>query len=197
MEPVSLNTNIDPKNSVGLAKSTAGSKGQTPPIDPLLLAYFCLVNAANTSCRTAEIKSKELQANGLTQMRLNQQLGQIGWYNPPSQQFTKVLKSQHTVWNFHWYAFPFFFLPTVIKTYTNVVKNGTAINAAQMKNQQADAERTQITQHLNLLQQDSQISESKVSTIVNTGVQDMQQASGFVDMLSALTFKVLMRQQPN
>lgn len=194
---------VDPINSNPQDSQVSGAhlpkdKNPEQSLDPILLAYFCLVNATNTASRTAVIKSKELQQSGNAQLALNKELANIGWYQVPTVRKTKVTKGMVSTWKWT--------LPLVgnhpirykayKKVYTMVVANGTVRTAAQMKNQQADAERTHIIQNLNMLQQGAQIDETKVSTITNEAVQTMQQASGLVDMLQMLTFKVLMRQQP-
>jgi len=190
--------------SAGKASSvTAVSQPPANPsgggtIDPLVVAFYLLMEVANTTCQSAIIHSKQLASNAKAQQMLNNEAAQLQWYSVPKLDSTKhrevISDTTHFTWAFWKHDA---FLYTTCKTKTFVThKNQTQVDNAMAKNQRVAAQRQIISDRLTLLQQTAQVGETNVNTSVNESMQSMQEGTDLLHILLSLTFKALLRQQP-
>ncbi len=169
----------------------ASSKGG---VDPLIIAYLCFLEAANTSSQTAQIHAKQLEQNAHDQQQLNYRLGELKLQSIPKQQIDK-----------HYHLVPHRHLgpgshPIPFDTYSRTfwyqtVGNRGAIQQANAKNMQISAERQVICDQLNMSQQAAQIGEANVNSITDEGLQTIQQGSQLLGILENMTFSALLRPQ--
>lgn len=177
----------------------SGGQPQSFPqgIDPLFLAYYYLMEASNITSLCAVIHSKLLQSNALSQQRLDNQAARMQWYHIP-----KLIEHEHhkRIAHTHWHG-SFWNHGFHYTTYKNVTwktsPNAGAVNDAEAKNQQINADRQILSDKLNVLQQLAQVGETNVSTLTDESMQSMQEGSNLLTILASLTFKALLTQQPN
>jgi hypothetical protein len=172
---------------------------ETPPpkgADPLLLAFYYLLQASNIANASAVAHAKQMNQNAEAQQSLNNQLAAFHNTNIPQLQ----KKSSWTDWKQHWtwsfwnhsWMFVYFTRDKIV-----VTLNGEQVNQAQYQNQEIAAQRQIICNQMNGLEQQSEVSETHVSNIANQAMEGMQIEGDVLQMLKSLTYKVLMRQPPS
>ncbi len=183
------------------ATSATPSGGQKAPsqggVDPLIIAYLCFLEAANTSSRTAQIHAKQLDQNARDQQKLNKRLADLKLESIPHAQ---IDKHYHYVPHHHTTMLPGKSFPCRYTTYTKSVwfqttANRGAIQQANAVNMQISAQRQVICDQLNMSQQAAQIGEANVNSITDEGLQTIQQGSQLLGILENMTFSALLRPQ--
>ena len=175
----------------GAAPASKGSSSQNN-VDPLLLAFYYLLQASNLSSDSALIHAKQINQNALSQEKLNARLGELQNYSVPTLQ-----KNHHTTHISHW-TWKFWkhgFHYHITKTWTTVANQG-AVDQSQAKNQEISAQRQMLTDQMTLLQQTAQVSEANVNSIGNEAMQSIQEGTNLLQILQSLTYQALLRQAP-
>ena len=168
--------------------SGADQGGPLPgSVDPLVLAFFMLLEASNTSDKSAMLHAKQLNQNAQDQQKLNAQLGAIERDSVPSLQ-TK----HHTTYICHYYFFFWYFTKKTWVTHPNQ----DAVDQAQAVNQQLSVQRQMLSDKMTVLQQNAQVKESQVNSISDEAMQTAQEGSSLLQTLQSLTFQALLRHAP-
>lgn len=182
------------------APAPASQEKQAPnkkgSVDALLLAYFCLVDAATTSSESAEIRAKEMQGNAKAQQILNQEQANLHFNSIPAVQRTYHTTKVH-VTNVYWTQGGGFFETqhTYTKRIAHTINNAQIMNA-QAANTRIAAERQGLSDQMTVLQQGAQISATGINTVEDEAMQSIQEGSNLMQILESLTFKALLRSPP-
>lgn len=177
------------------AEKKAEHKGSgSDLVDPLILAFFLLLEASNTSTQSAIIHAKQLNQNAISQQRLNAKAATLRWYSLPIKKENRhSFKSWHGHWTWHWekhHTFHYW-------TYKNVVwytsPNGAIVDEMQTKNEAIAAERQLLADRLTVMQQQAQVGETGVNTINDEAMQTMQEGGNLIQILQSLTYHALLR----
>lgn len=163
----------------------------------MAVLVYLLIQAAMTSTEGTLARAKQLNANGLAQEALNREEEKIQWDRVPK---LKTNVHTKTIWHWHWTARFWrhggfhYRTKQVVKWKTH--PNQGAVEAAEEKNQQHEAERQMLTQEQMVLQQMSEVQSGHINSLADESVQTMQLSQGILKMVRSLTFKALMRQEP-
>ena len=165
--------------------------------DPLVLAFFFLLDASTVSSESAMIRAKQLNQNALTQQRLNNKAAELQWYNVPKEQVNHhaatVLAQTHWTWEFWLHSGQFEYT-----TFKNIpawdsYPNGSIVNNIQTKNRQVAAQRDLFANKLTLMQQQAGIAAGGINSISGEAMQSMQEGGNLLQILQSLTFQALLR----
>ena len=156
-------------------------------VDPLLLAFYYLLEASNTSDKTAMIHAKQLNQNAQSQQKLNAELSQLQRDSVPH-----LNTKHHTTYICHYYFLFWWFTKKTWVTHSNQV----AVDQAQAANQELSVQRQMLSDKMVTLEQDAKIVVSKVNSITDEAMQTEQEGSGLLQALQSLTFKALLRHAP-
>jgi hypothetical protein len=172
----------------------ASSPGQGMPssgsIDPLVLAFFFLLEASNTSDQSALLHAKQLGQNAAAQQKLNAEIEGLQRDTVPTLQ-----NKYRTTYICHYYFFFWWF--TKETTHTVIGHpNQQAVSQAQMDNQEMSVQRQMLTAKIADLQQNAQVTESEVNSITDEAMQTTQEGTGLLQMLQNLTYQALLRHAP-
>ncbi len=177
-------------------------------VDPLLLAFYYLLEASNTSDRSAMIHAKQLNQNAQSQQKLNAQLSALRRDSVPS------LQSKHYT-DYHWHHYhPGWSFTKLSQPHTNphyriylpweylacttrvTHPNQNAVDQAQAVNQELSVQRQMLSDKMTVLQQNAQVKESQVNSISDEAMQTSQEGSHLIQILQSLTFQALLRHAP-
>ncbi len=175
-------------------QAPASSKAQQDPENALLWAFMNLVEAVDVQSQSAVIKAKALSANACAQERLNDRLRSITWEDVPNAQ---CHYTEHKEYGYR--PGP----PTpnggcIVQKYvkadvwTHQTLNRASIDAANAANAQQNKLRADLQGQMNIMQQVAQVSETLVNSNVNEIERTTEEASSILDMLKALTNKILL-----
>ena len=172
----------------------ASAPGQGTPstggVDPLVLAFFYLLEASNTSDQSALLHAKQLGQNAAAQQKLNAEIENLKRDTVPALQ-----NKYRTTYIWHYY-FIFWYL-TKETTHTIIGHpNQQAVNQAQMDNQETSVQRQMLTDKMAVLQQNAQVKESQINSITDEAMQTAQEGTGLLQMLQNLTYQALLRHAP-
>lgn len=209
-----MSVSFDPtrlkREEKALGVAPAAPDGALPGgVDPIVLAFFYLLEAANTSAQTASIHAKEMSQNAQAQQQLNREAASLKWFSLPKPEYnnhtawtnhkTRVHKTIHG-WTANW-GRTFTWRGTIttwvtVKHTWKTIQNSGDIQNAQSNNQQIAADRQILSQRIAGLQNTAHIKETNINTTIDTSMQDIQEGQNLLQILEALTFKALMRQPP-
>jgi hypothetical protein len=164
-------------------------------IDPLVLAFYYLLEASNISSQSAVIHSKMLNQDALAQEQLNEEMGQAQSNKIPDLKF-KYSFDHHCVlsWRF-WRHGGFFFYDKVTKR--KVFLNRSVVNLDKAFNQELSVHREMLSDQMAVEQQKNKIDITGVNNIAGEAMQAAQEGSSLLNALRDLTFKAGMTQSPN
>lgn len=159
--------------------------------DALVYAYFLLVDSMNIQAASALTHAKALAANAYSQNRIISKQKQIDWKSLPKEQIQKHHK-KHRTRTIYSAIMHEHIRPTKHKKHSPVkqVLNQGQIDAVNMANEEANKLRQDLQGQLSLLQQNAQVGETMVSTVINQSVQTTQESSSILDMLKSLTNRI-------
>jgi len=187
-------------SNVGAAAPSQGSKTGGSKVDPELLVYLYLVEAAMTCADSAMVKSKQLNANAVAQQKINREASAMKWVSVPNEQ---VKTNHHTMYEGHkwtkgswwdcWIPIPHDIKKTLV---THEILNEASIQAANSQNQVMFATRTLLEDKVTVLQQTASVGETSVSTQAQESMQAMQEGSNLLQIAQSLTFKAMLTQPP-
>lgn len=189
---------IENKKQVDQTTQTQDQGQENPQnVNVFALAFCLVVEAAITVGEHATIEAKGLQKNAASEQKLNQEANGIGWYSVPSlNRHTDVHKDPHyhheTVYKV---GEGFVTITVTTYTYKNTYRftGQSAVDAAQAKNQQLSAERTQLNQKMAVLQQQSQVGMAQVNSTCDEVSQIMSQGKTLQDTLQQVSWAALIR----
>ena len=176
-----------PVQSQGASGSDQGGMPLPGSVDPLLLAFYYLLEASNTTDNTAMIHAKQLNQNAQSQQKLNADLSQLQRESVPHLQ-TK----HHTTYICHYYFFFWWFTKKTWVTHPNQV----AVDQAQAVNQELSVQRQMLSDKMATLEQDAKIVVGSVNSDTDEAQMTAQQGSQVLEALKTLTFNALMRHAP-
>lgn len=207
IDPISLDIERELKRAEEAQKGAAASGAQPSVatalnggIDPLALAVYLLMEVSNTTAQCAIINTKALQQNALAQQDLDDQAAKMQWSGVPKLQTVhhphQTQANTHWTWKFWEHSGMFCYVTFKhIKSFDTHPNEGL-VDQAAAKNQQISADRSTITEQLNVMQQRAQTGETNVNSFTDESMQAIQEESNLVSILQTLTFKALLRQPP-
>lgn len=186
------------------SRVTPAELGLTPPVrsqekvDPLLLAYLYLVDAATSQNHTAMLKAKQLENSSGTQEQISREMDNIRWFDIPEAKYSDIVH--------HGGGNPFSSFSVFIAWICNGAKlesyttggsllNRGDIDIAVIENQQSESNQQLLQQKLALAQQQGEMKDTEISTSANIDMGTIQQCTGILDLIKAVQDKVLLRQK--
>lgn len=196
-------------NKRGATHQAEGSGSQLPGngVDPIVLAFFLLLDAATTSSNSAVIKSKQLKSNAIAQQRLDNEDARMHWYYIPKEKVKVVtyrfdvpnlpgMKAKYSTWDWKFWKGSFWDHGVHYgyqKQRITKVENQVEIDQAQARNQQAALQRQKLADKMRLLQQYAAVEEGGVNLQIDESINFIQEGSNLMQVLESLTFKALLR----
>ncbi len=198
-----MQNSVNQNKDMWLAELEATSPAKQPTaqkrsdIDPLLIAYLCIYKSVLINRDTAQIDAKQLQANADEQDKLIKSESQVKFKTiSNSLLFTRVeVKNVHSDWGFHKPRVTISF-KTKLRTHQMVNGKKVTFYAAdmlqkyQINNVKVSGIQSYFQQQVNEYAQTGQIDATGLSTLLNTGVQTIQQASYLMNVLAQLTQQI-------
>jgi hypothetical protein len=169
-------------------------------IDPILLAYYYISQAAITAGDTAILHAKGMEANARMQQNLNSREARLNWINVPKENVEhKTISNKHTDWkHWHWTWSKMMMEPDTYYTYQHVtiVTNLLTVQAALQANQVLMGQRQIVEKQLTVLSEQARGSASTITTITNQSMQSIQAGGYVIQIFRSLTYAALMRKPP-
>lgn len=185
------------------SRVTPADIGLTPiksqeKVDPLLLAYLYLVDAATAQNHTAMLKVKQLENSSGTQEQISREMDNIRWFDIPEAQYSQVV---HHPGGNPFSSFSVFIVwlcnGAKLNSYTTGgdLTNRGDIDIAVIENQQSESNQQLLQQRLALAQQQGEMKDTEISTAANIDMGTIQQCTGILDLIKAVQDKVQLRQK--
>lgn len=183
-----ISSNKEEKSSINALTKRNPSEYTQAERSALASAYFSIVQCVGTLQTALRLQAKQLNANANAQIKENNEVANVKYYNVPKPQYSYYLHySLNDEYQF-WHAS--FWCKTDVHWAKGAEKNGAQVAIAEMANQQQSAIRQSIENKLTALQQTEQVSTTKVDTQTNFSVSAMEEATRFLSLLKQLTNKI-------
>lgn len=159
----------------------------------MIIAYLALLDTENISTQSTMVKAKELASNAAKQEQLNREAAQLKWSEIPKEQVNWHEKTI-AYWTTSWNIMSGFFHHK--KVWYPTYPNQNAIAQAEMNNQLEMTLRQQYSNSMTVLEQSAKVQTSEISTQADEGIQALKELTNIMLILQSLTFKALMRHEP-